>query len=85
MCELIVSISAICVLLSCYFGRILPWGRNCAVYKAFRNDPTTVGRRDAVRSAAAPVEEGDVLVAIEAMKMKTVIRAERSGRRQTGG
>ena len=31
------------------------------------------------------VEEGDVLVAIEAMKMETVVRAERSGRQQTGG
>ena len=31
------------------------------------------------------VEEGDVLVAIEAMKMETVVRADRSGRRQTGG
>ena len=25
------------------------WGRNCAVDKAFRNDPPTVGHRDAVR------------------------------------
>ena len=31
------------------------------------------------------VEEGDVLVAIEAMKMETVVRAERTGRQQTGG
>ena len=85
MCELSVSVCANLVFLSCYFGWILPWGRNCAVDKAFRNDPLTVGHRDAVRSAAAPVEVGDVLVAIEAMKMETVVRAERSGRRQTGG
>ena len=43
------NICAILVFLSCYFGRILLWGHNCAVYKAFRNDPPTVGRRDAVR------------------------------------
>ena len=49
MCEFIVSICDIFMLFSCYFGRIPPWGGNCAVYKAFRNDPTTVGRRDAVR------------------------------------
>ena len=49
MCELIVSICANYVLLSCYFGWILLWGRNCAVDKAFRNDPLTVGQRDAVR------------------------------------
>ena len=47
MCELIVSICANYVLLSCYFGWILLWGRNCAVDKALRNDPLTVGRRQA--------------------------------------
>ena len=38
MCELSVSVCANCVLLPCYFGWILLWGRNCAVDKAFRND-----------------------------------------------
>ena len=47
MCELSVSVCANYVLLSCCFGWILPWGRNCAVDKAFRNDPLTVGRRPA--------------------------------------
>ena len=49
MCELSVNIWDNYVFLSCYFGWILPWGRNRAVYKAFRNDPLTVGQRDAVR------------------------------------
>ena len=49
MCELSVSVCANRVLLPCYFGWILLWGRNCAVDKAFRNGSPTVGQRDAVR------------------------------------
>ena len=41
-----------------FLGSILLWGRNCAVDKALRNGPLTVGHRDAVSLILSEKDRG---------------------------